>query len=211
MRRDICIDGSRGLEQLTAVVRAVADNLRADMRHAKREILPHREQGRLFFAVAQNARFMLVQTVVFLEIACVVGPHLAQRGIEKSAASRRSGTDEHQILRAEQHGFEQSLCVRLAFLPHTVFVDFHRFGAGKSQFKRNIALLREKIRKNKGMILPEPQPLFFLGRAEQPHGRAGRCRFEQVGFALSVFAADQVDRRIERKRFVRVVAEILQF
>ncbi len=30
-------------------------------------------------------------------------------------------------------------------------------------------------------------------------------------FALSVFAADQVDRRIERKRFVRVVAEILQF
>ena len=63
----------------------------------------------------------------------------------------------------------------------------------------------------KGMILSEPHPLFFLGRAEQPHSRAGRCRFEQVGFALSVFAADQVDRRIERKRFLRVVAEILQF
>ena len=199
MRRDICIDGSRGLEQLTAVIRAVTDDLRADMCHAQREILPNREQGRLFFAVAQNARFMLVQTVVFLEIACVVGPHLAQRGIEKSAASRRARADEHQILRAEQHGFEQSLCVRLAFLPHTVFVDFHRFGAGKSQFKRNIALLREKFRKDESMILSEPQPLFFLGRAEQPHGRAGRCRFEQVGFALSVFAADQVDRRIERK------------
>ena len=35
MRRDICIDGSRSLEQLAAVVRAVADNLRADMRHAQ--------------------------------------------------------------------------------------------------------------------------------------------------------------------------------
>ena len=210
MRRDICIDGSRSFQQLTAVVRAVADNLRANMRHAQREILPHGEQGRLLLAVAQNARFMLVQTVVFLEITCVVRPHLAQRGIEKSAA-RRSDPDEHQILRAEQHGFEQSLCVRLAFLPHTVFVDFHRFSAGKPQFKRNIALLREKIRKDERMILSEPQPLFFLGRAEQPHGRAGRCRFEQVGFALSVFAADQVDRRIERKRFVCVVAEILQF
>ena len=142
---------------------------------------------------------------------CEAAWQLAQRGIEKSTASRRSGTNEHQILRAEQHGFEQSLCVRLAFLPHTVFVDFHRFSAGKPQFKRNIALLREKIRKDESMILSEPQPLFFLGRAEQPHGRAGRCRFEQVGFALSVFAADQVDRRIERKRFVRIVAEILQF
>ena len=111
MRRDICIDGSRSFQQLAAVIRAVTDNLRADMRHAKREILPHGEQGRLLFAVAQNARFMLVQTVVFLEIACVVGPHLAQRGIEKSAASRRSGADKHQVLRAEQYGFEQSLCV----------------------------------------------------------------------------------------------------
>ena len=99
---------------------------------------------------------MLVQTVVLLEIARIVWPHLAQRSIEKPAPSRCSGADKHQVLRAEQHGFEQSLCVRLAFLPHTVFVDFHRFGAGKSQFKRNIALLRDKIRKNKGMILSEP-------------------------------------------------------
>mgnify|MGYP000105068572 CR=1 FL=1 len=211
MRRDICIDGSRSFQQLAAVVRAVADNLRADMRHAQREILPHGEQGRLFFAVAQNARFMLVQTVVFLEIACVVGPHLAQGGIEEPAACRRARADEHQILRAKQHGFEQSLCVRLAFLPHTVFVDFHRLGARSRSSSEISRILREKIRKDESMILSEPQPLFFLGRAEQPHGRAGRCRFEQVGFALSVFAADQVDRRIERKRFVRVVAEILQF
>ena len=68
-----------------------------------------------------------------------------------------------------------------------------------------------EIRLNDRMIRPELQTVLFLRRAEQPHGRAGRCRFEQVGFALSVFAADQVDRRIERKRFVRVVAEILQF
>ena len=111
MRRNIRIDGGRSLEQLTAVVRAVADNLRADMRHAKREILPHGEQGRLFFTVAQNARFMLVQTVVLLEIARIVWPHLAQRSIEKPTPSRRSGADKHQVLRAEQYGFEQSLCV----------------------------------------------------------------------------------------------------
>lgn len=148
------------------------------MRSEKSSHMESRE--RLFFAVAQNARFMLVQTVVFLKIACVVGPHLAQRGIEKSAASRRSGTDEHQVLRAEQHGFEQSLCVRLAFLPHTVFVDFHRFGAGKPQFKRNIALLREKIRKDERMILSEPQPLFFWplrnSRMVEP-GRAASSRW----------------------------------
>ena len=78
---------------------------------------------------------MLVQAIVLLKIARVVRPHLAQRGIEKPPPSRCSGTDEHQVFRAEQHCFEQSLCVRLTFLAHAVFVDFHRFGAGKPQFE----------------------------------------------------------------------------
>ena len=154
---------------------------------------------------------MLVQAVVFLQIAGVIGPHLAQGGIEEPAACRRARADEHQILRAEQHGLEQALCIRLALLAHAVFVDLHRLGARQPQLERNIALLCHEIRENESVFRAEPQALFFLRGAEQPHGRARCRRLEQVCLALSVFAADQVDRRIERKRFLRVIAEILQF
>ena len=61
------------------------------------------------------------------------------------------------------------------------------------------------------MVGAELQALFFLRRAEQPHGRAGRGGLEQVGFALPVFPADQVDRRVEHKAFVFIIAELLEF
>ena len=72
-----------------------------------------------------------------------------------------------------------------------------------------VAALRLKFRADACIVRSEAQSLFFLGGAEQPHGRAGRRRLEQIGLALPVFAADQIDRRVERKALVLVVAEIL--
>ena len=40
LRCNVGVDGSGGFQQLAAVICAVADDLRADMRHTQREILP---------------------------------------------------------------------------------------------------------------------------------------------------------------------------
>ena len=153
---------------------------------------------------------MLVQAVVFLQIARIVRPQLAQRGVQKAAPGSRARAHEHQVLRAEQHGFEQALHVRLAFLAHAVFVDFHGLCARKAQFKRKIAPLRRKFCLDKGMVRAKAQALFFLRRAKQPHGRAGGHRLEQIGLALAILPADQVDPGVERKAFVFIIAKLLE-
>ena len=209
MRRDIGIDRCRRREQPAAVIRAVADDLRADARHAQRKVLPHRQQRRLFLAVAQDARLVLVQTVVFLQIARVVRPQLTQRRVEKAPPRRRACAHEHQILRTEQHGLEQALHVALPLLAHAVFVDLHRPEARQAQLECVLAALRLEFRADECRILAEPQSFLLLRRAEQPHGRAGRRRLEQVGLALPVLAADQIDRRVEDKACILVIAEIL--
>ena len=61
------------------------------------------------------------------------------------------------------------------------------------------------------MILPKPQPFLFLRRAEQTHGRAGGRSFQQIGFALPVFPTDQVDRRVEYKPRLFIIAELFEF
>ena len=60
------------------------------------------------------------------------------------------------------------------------------------------------------MVGLKAQALFFLRRAKQAHGRADRHRFEQVGLALPVLAADQVDRRVESEARLFIIAEIFQ-
>ena len=210
LRRNVRIYLRCVREQLFAVIRTVADDLRADMRHAQRKIIPHGKQRGLFLAVTQDAGFVVVQTVVFLQIARVVGPQLAQGNIQEPPPRGRARPHQHQVFRAEQHGFQDALHVCLPPLAHAVLIDLHGLCARKAQFKREIAPLRRKIRLDKGMIRSEPKAFFFLRRAEQPHGRAGCGRLKQVGLALPVLPADQVDRRIQNKPFVLVVAELLK-
>ena len=101
MRRDIRVDRRCVREQLFAVIRAVADDLRADVRHAQRKIIPHGKQRGLFLAVSQDAGLVVVQAVVLLKIARIVRPQLAQRGIQEAAPRARALPHEHQVLRTK--------------------------------------------------------------------------------------------------------------
>jgi len=152
---------------------------------------------------------VLVQTIVFLQITRVVRPQLTQRRIKKAPPRRRARPDEHQILRTEQHGLEQALHVALPLLAHAVFVDLHRPEARQAQLECVLTPLRLEFRADECRILAEPQSFLLLRRAEQPHGRASRRRLEQVGLALPVLSADQIDRRVEDKACILVIAEIL--
>ena len=151
-----------------------------------------------------------MQAVVFLQITRIVRPQLAQRRIQKTPPGGSARAHKHQVLRAEQHGFEQALHIRLSFLPHAVFVDFHGLCARKAQFQRKIAPLRRKFRLDEGMVRAKAQALFFLRRAEQPHGRASGHRLEQIGLALAILPADQVDPWVEYKAFVFIIAKLLK-
>ena len=101
LRRDIGVDGRRRFQQPAAVVRAVADDPRAEVRHAEGEILPQVQQGGFFLAVAQDARLVVVQAVVFLQITRVIGPKLAQRHIQEAPPRARARAHQHQILRTK--------------------------------------------------------------------------------------------------------------
>ena len=153
---------------------------------------------------------MLVQAVVFLQAARIVRPQLAQRRIQKAPPRGRARPHQQQVLRTEQHGLEHALRVRLPLHAHAVFVYFHGFARERRSSSAKIAPLRVKSALMHAASAPKRRPSFFWDVRNSRMVEQAAAASSRLVLPLPVVPADQVDRRVEVKLPVLVVAELLE-
>ena len=196
--------------QSLAEPRTVVDEHRAALRHAQVEFRQGIEQRWIFLAVAQDARFVFVRSVIVGEGLGVARAQLAERVVHESSSGRRAVADQQQILGAEIDRAEHVAQLAALFCRHFVDEDLSPPARGKGDLKQKLARAGKSVRPDRALALSEGDELLFRPCARRPCARQIDDRFEQICLALRVFADNDV--AVRRKRNVQrvVIAEGLK-
>ena len=154
-----------GRHQSLAEPRTVVDDDRAALRHAQVKFRQSIKKRRILFAVAQNARLVLVGAVIVAERLRVARAQLAERVVHELAPRRRAVADQQQILRTEVDRAEHVAEVAPLFHGHLIDENFSSSPRGERDLEQKISVARKRVRLDAAFALAERNELFFRPRA----------------------------------------------
>ena len=188
----------------------VVDDEGPGLGHAQVELVQGVQQRGVLPPVPQNPGLVLVQPPVLRQGLGVPGPQLADAGIQKPPAHRRSLPDEPQILRAEEHRVQHPCQLPGGFQPDAVGQQLPPGPPAQPGLQGEGALPGLHLPLDEGVVHPELDELFIVpGPVGGGGGQVGHG-LQQIGLALGVFPPDDVDAWGEFSLKVGVVAEKVQ-
>ena len=196
--------------QSLAEPRTVVDDDRSALRHAQVKFRQSIKKRRILFAVAQNARLVLVGAVIVTERLRVARAKLAERVVHELAPRRRAVADQQQILRTEVDRAEHVAEVAPLFHGHLIDENFSSFPRGERDLEQKISVARKRVRLDAAFALAERNELFFRPRARRTGRREIDDGFEQIRLSLRVLTDDDVAVRRECDIQRVVIAKVPQ-
>ena len=196
--------------QSLAEPRTVVDDDRSALRHAQVKFRQSIKKRRILFAVAQNARLVLVGAVIVAERLRVARAKLAERVVHELAPRRRAVADQQQILRTEVDRAEHVAEVAPLFHGHLIDENFSSSPRGERDLEQKISVARKRVRLDAAFALAERNEFFFRPRARRTGRREIDDGFEQIRLSLRVLTDDDVAVRRERDIQRVVIAKVPQ-